>query len=220
MFEQHQPFYRFPMNLQLFAGEGGEGGAAGGAGGGEGGQGGGTGEGAGGEGNQDNDPPDNLDPKVKAYFEKMIQSETDKIRTKYTQEKQNLEKELNGLKRKHMTEQERLDHERQEKERVLQERERELTRKSLELVATTELATAGLPVEFRDLVVGVDEKDTKNRIQTVKTLLDKRVEEEVTNRLKAGGRIPAGAGQKGTKPNGDAANSLMNDFIRQAAGRN
>lgn len=207
MSESIKPFYKpfLPLDLQLFGGEGEE----------AGGQESETDQGGGDNGNQE--APE-LDPKIKTYVEKLLQSETDKIRTKYSQEKQQLERELNGLKKRHMTEKEREEHERQERERALSERERELNRKSLELIATSELATVGLPIEFRELVLGVDEKDTKSRIQTVKNLLDQRVEQEVTNRLRAGGRIPAGAGQKGGRRSADS-NSAMNSFIRQAAGR-
>lgn len=64
---------------------------------------------------------------------------------------------------------------------------------------TQKLSTAGLPVEFAAFVKGTDEKDTDERIKTLKAAYDKGVQAGVDQRFKANGYVPKGtaAGQPG-----------------------
>jgi hypothetical protein len=64
---------------------------------------------------------------------------------------------------------------------------------------TQKLSAAGLPVEFSSFVKGTDEKDTDERIKTLKAAYDKGVQAGVDQRFKANGYVPKGtaAGQPG-----------------------
>nr|WP_319487249.1 DUF4355 domain-containing protein [uncultured Caproiciproducens sp.] len=64
---------------------------------------------------------------------------------------------------------------------------------------TKQLSAAGLPVEFVPFVKGSDEKDTDERIKTLKAAYDKGVQVGVDQRFKANGYVPKGtaAGELG-----------------------
>jgi hypothetical protein len=64
---------------------------------------------------------------------------------------------------------------------------------------TQQLSASGLPAELASFVKGTDEKDTDERIKTLKAAYDKGVQAGVEQRFKANGYIPKGtaAGQPG-----------------------
>ena len=64
---------------------------------------------------------------------------------------------------------------------------------------TQKLSDSGLPVEFAAFVKGTDEKDTDERIKTLKAAYDKGVQSGVEQRFKGNGYVPKGtaAGKPG-----------------------
>ena len=199
----------------LFAADGGQGGgtdAAGGVQGQQGGQGNiadaGTGkDGSGGD--SGGQTGIKLTPELETWLQKQIQSAEDRVRTAYSKQLKELEKQLQAK----MTDEERIQYELEKKRRELMEKESALNRQTVELEATNLLAAAGLPLQFRPYVLGDSVESTKQRIEDFKKLWDAALSEEVTKRLAAGGRTPPSNGA------GGKAGFSMNDLIRGAFGR-
>ena len=123
---------------------------------------------------------------------KIIQSETDKVRTEYSKQFKAQQAMIDELKKSQMTEAEL----RKYKEAQLGEREATLQRKELELLAVDVLREHEIPLNLREFIVGKDADETKARAATLKTEFQKAVESAVAERFKANGREP---------PKGDGA---------------
>lgn len=153
------------------------------------------------EGTQNQEGQEESQPKEKIDFtkddiKKLIQSEVDKVRTKYSNEKANLQKELDKLKREKLTEDEIKQLEINEKEKTLAERERALLEKEKRLFAIKAIKTAGLDdgsdisLELVDFVMADNEEAIATKVKTFGDLVKKFVNAEVDKRFKANGRTP------------------------------
>jgi len=123
---------------------------------------------------------------------KIIQSETDKVRTEYSKQFKAQQAMIDELKKSQMTEAEL----RKYKEAQLGEREAALQRKELELLAVDVLREHEIPLNLREFIVGKDADETKARAAALKTEFQKAVESAVAERFKVNGREP---------PKGDGA---------------
>lgn len=135
---------------------------------------------------------------TKEALKKLIQSEVDKVRTKYSNEKANLQKELDKLKKEKLTEEEIKQLEITEKEKTLAERERALLEKENRLYAIKAIKTAGLDdgsdisLELIDFVMADSEEEIATKVKAFGNLVKKFVTAEVDKRFKANGRTPSG----------------------------
>jgi len=120
---------------------------------------------------------------------KIIQSETDKVRTEYSKQFKAQQAMIDDLKKSQMTESEL----RKYKDSQLQEREATLQRKELELLAVDVLREHEIPLNLREFIVGKDADETKNRAAALKSEFQKAVESAVQERFKSAGRDPAKA---------------------------
>ena len=96
----------------------------------------------------------NLSDETKAQVEKLLQSETDKIRTEYSQKLKTVNEELNQYKPK-----EKSDAEKALEERItaLENREKELASKEKAMTIANKLKEKGIPTELAQyLSVGDD----------------------------------------------------------------
>lgn len=119
---------------------------------------------------------------------KMIQSETDKVRTEYSQKVKQLEKEKEDLEKAKLTEEEKREYEIKKAQEELDKQtallhDRELTIKTVDI-----LKDVGLPIEAKDLIKGADEEDTKTRAEAFKALVDAEVKKQVDALYKGAGR--------------------------------
>ena len=119
---------------------------------------------------------------------KMIQSETDKVRTEYSKKLKALEKEKEELEKAKMTEEEKAKYELEKYQKELAEKEKAIALKELTIITGDLLKENGLPFEFRDFLIGTDEEDTKLKISLFKKEWDKAIKAEVESRFKASGR--------------------------------
>lgn len=210
-------------DLQFFAEEGGQGGAGtaeapkgqqepGGA---ENGTGA-AGEGTEGKEQQIPEVSDDLVAKLLEHeaFQKVIQSETDKVRTDYSGRLKQTMAELEELQKKHMSDKEREQYERQKFEKELTEREQRIRMQEIKLTAANELSALGLPANFIDYVTGEDADSTKQKIAQFSEVWRDELDKAVKEHFKQHGVTPGQA--SGGRP---TVNSNMNDLIRQAAGR-
>ncbi len=114
---------------------------------------------------------------------KMIQSETDRVRTEYSQKLKELEKAK-------MTEDEKRIAELQEKEQALTAKEQELLKKSLTLHAINVLNEKKIPVEFAEYLIAGDEETTNQRIESFNKQWSEKFTEAVQDINKSIGRKP------------------------------
>ena len=120
--------------------------------------------------------------------QKMIQSETDKVRTEYSKKLKALEREKEELEKAKMTEEEKAKYELEKYQKELAEKEKAIALKELTIITGDLLKENGLPFEFRDFLIGTDEEDTKLKISLFKKEWDKAIKAEVESRFKASGR--------------------------------
>jgi len=118
---------------------------------------------------------------------KLIQSETDKVRTKYVQEKKELEEqlkqtqdELNKLKPVEKSETEK---ELEKRIAELEKRDQSLKEKSWNLKVLTSLTENGLKEFHPFFIAGSDEETLTKNIEGFKNLLEQEVEKQVAKRL-------------------------------------
>lgn len=130
---------------------------------------------------------------------KLIQSETDKVRTEYSKTLKSKEKELEDLKKEKMTEKEKLEYELTQKNEELSKRERDLLDKEISLVAIDLLSDNKLPIEAKPFVMGSSKEDVAEKVKLFKTMFDEAVKKVVDERFKKGGKEH----QKGDTQNGE-----------------
>lgn len=118
--------------------------------------------------------------------EKIVQRETDRVRTELYQKLKLKDSEIEKLKTSNMSEAELRKHQ----EKQLKEREHQLALKELTLLATDTLRDMSLPLEFRDFVIADTEELTKARILTLKDTFQKAVEAAVQEKFKSAGHEP------------------------------
>lgn len=215
----------FRLNLQFFAEEGGAG-----AGGSEGGLGGEDKSGAGaagaaGSGGADGGSNDkgggdkgagsgeNV-PLTAEAVQKMIQAETDRVRTEYSKKMRKIEDEKDALIKDKMSESEKKDFELQKREREIREAESRLLQSNIEIEATNALSAAEIPLSFKEFVVGDSVEKTKEKVTNLQKLWKSAVDAEVEKRFAAGGRVPP---KNPANPKGNS--SSVNDLIRGALRR-
>lgn len=128
---------------------------------------------------------------------KLIQSETDKVRTEYSRKLKEAQAELERLKAEKMTEEEKAKYEQEKLQKELQEKEQALLQRELNLLAVELLNESDMPIEFKEFVIGSDQETTKARIATLKSLWTKSLEKAVQERFKENGRIPHDSGGDG-----------------------
>ena len=121
---------------------------------------------------------------------KLIQSETDKVRTEYSKRLKEAQAEVERLTKEKMSEEEKAEFERQKLQKELEEKERALLERELNLLAVDLLTEAKMPLEFKEFVVGVDEETTKAKAATLKNLWNTALERSVKERFKEKGRDP------------------------------
>src|SRR5690625_265535 len=89
------------------------------------------------------------EPLTEEAVRKMIQSETDRVRTEYVKKLKALEAERDELKKQAMSEQERQQFEAEKRAEELEEKDRLLRQRELALYAVDALREKDLPIEFR-----------------------------------------------------------------------
>lgn len=121
---------------------------------------------------------------------KLIQSETDKVRTEYSRRLKEAQEELEKLKTEKMSAEERAQYEREKLEQELREREQKLIEREVKLYTVDKLRELNLPLEFRDILAGKDVDDTEKRIQIFAEQWQKALQEAIKQVFKEHGEQP------------------------------
>ena len=123
---------------------------------------------------------------TKEDVEKLIQSSNDRVRTELYQKIKAKDQEIEDLKKSTMSAAEV----KKMQEEKLAQREKELRSKELIITATDSLRDSNLPIDFRDLVIGTDEENTKAKVLILQKMFQKAVEDAVSEKFKANGHEP------------------------------
>lgn len=152
------------------------------------------------------DPPKD-EPLDKDAIEKLIQSAVDRATNKLGNENKGLREQLEKLKKEKLTDEERAELERKQREDAIAERERALAEKENRLYAIKAVKKAGLDdgsdaaLELIDFVIGKDEKDTDARVEAFSKLFKAMVKQEVERTFKSKGGTPGKGSDGGTEKN-------------------
>lgn len=158
---------------------------------------------------------DKTDPKTLTAddVQKMIQAETDRVRTEYSKRLKTLEEEKDALIKEKMTESEKKDYELSKREKAIRDAEMKLLASNIEIAATNELAALDMPHIFKEFVKGETVEDTQKRAKELQKIWKEALNEEVQKRFTAGGRTITSS--SGSAPAGSKID--MNALIRGAA---
>jgi hypothetical protein len=134
-------------------------------------------------------------------IQKMIQSETDKVRTTYAKQLKDKQDELDKLAREKMTEEERAAADLLKAQTDIKDREAALLRREVELHAVDVIGKKGLPSNFREFLLGANVEETDKRIDAFALAWDASVKEAVEKRFKDSGTDPNKGGGGGNTVN-------------------
>lgn len=142
--------------------------------------------------NDDKGTQGNDDNKMltEAEVKRLIQSETDRVRTEYSKKLKEKEAELEELRKEQMTEKERREYEERKRQEELEAKERELKSRELELAKIDALRDTELPLTFREFLYGENADEIKEKAEALKKLFADEVEKAVEARFKQSGRKP------------------------------
>jgi len=130
-------------------------------------------------------------------IQKMIQSETDKVRTEYAKSLKEKEKEIDELKKEKMTEEQRAEYERKQWEQEKAEKEKELQQREVALHTVDKLQDKKIPLKFKDFLAGEDVEKTDQNIETFEKVFQEALSEAVDERFKQQGGDPGANKKKG-----------------------
>ncbi|MBR5823736.1 MAG: DUF4355 domain-containing protein [Paludibacteraceae bacterium] len=149
-------------------------------------------------------------------YEKLIQKAVDRATNKLGNENKKLREELKALKKEKLSEEELKKLELADKEADIADREAKLAEKENRLFAIRAIKEAGLDdgsdmaLELVDFVMSNDEDTTRERVETLATLIDDMVSARVRETFKTKGRNPerGGASDSGYNVNHAVITSL------------
>lgn len=145
--------------------------------------------------------------------QKMIQSETDKVRGEYSKKLKDKDAELEDIRKSTMTDAEIKAEEKKKLEESLSKRETELLHKELTLDTIDMLKQSDLPIEFKDFLIGKDADATKSNVESFNKVFKEQLEIMVKERFKGTGKDHnEGSGQTGRYTQDDIAKMSPNEI--------
>jgi hypothetical protein len=129
-------------------------------------------------------------------IKKLIQSETDKVRTEYANKLKAEQAEKERLLKEKMSDEEKAKFEKEKFERELKEREDALNAREVALHTIDKLTEAKLPLAFKDFLVGQSKEDAEKNVVAFQTAWQAAIKAEVDAKFKENGGAP-GKGQGG-----------------------
>ena len=121
---------------------------------------------------------------------KLIQSETDRVRTEYVQKLKTVESEKETLIKERMTEKERTQFELEQRERSIAEKDRAIADRELALERANVIAEMEIPKLLADFVSGKDRDSLASNAKKLMEHFNTEVLKEVNKRLAGAGPKP------------------------------
>jgi hypothetical protein len=135
------------------------------------------------------------DPKVKETeleerIRKIAQSEADRVRTEYSHKLKAVQEENELLKKEKMSAADRAKYEAQQRDELLSKREKELFDRENTILATNELANAGLDISFVEFVKGGTPEQTKANVAALRIKFTDALSKAIDEKMKGSAREP------------------------------
>lgn len=130
-------------------------------------------------------PLDLTNPEVKAEVDKLIQSETDKVRTKYSGELKGVQDELGKLKLGAMSAEQQALFLAQQSQNDLASREEAIKLKELDFGTKELLVTKGLKPELAVLLTGKTMEERTAQLEVLSKAMNLEVKEKVVSKIGA-----------------------------------
>jgi hypothetical protein len=150
-------------------------------------------------------------PLTTADVQKLIKSETDRIRTEYAKRLKDKDKEIEDLQKAAMDEKDRAEFERQKREEENAQRERDLALREVRLEAVKTLDEAGLSVKWADLVAFHDAEKIGEVVKAIQVQIQTQVDEKAKAKLKELGVENPNGGGKQKDPDAGRPNPWKKD---------
>lgn len=144
-------------------------------------------------------------PENQAELQKLIQSETDKVRTKYSTEMKKLQDQITQLQLSSMSAQQKAEFETKQKADALAQKEAELNKKMLDLETKELVSSKGLKPELAILLTADTIEGRKTQLEVLVKTMNLEVKEEIIKKI---GNEP-GSSNSGTKGAADYEWSKM-----------
>lgn len=144
-----------------------------------------------GQGQQQTEQPLTLDA-----VKKLIQSETDRVRTEYSRKLKEVETEKEELQKERMSEKERADYELKQREKRIAETQAELAKRELALERANVIREMEIPKTLADFVDGKDRDDIISNARQLMTSFSEAVQAEVNRKLASSGAKPQAGDQQ------------------------
>ena len=122
-------------------------------------------------------------PENQEELAKLIQSETDKVRTKYSKEMKKLQDQLTQLQLQSMTDQQKAEFELKQKTDELAKKEAELNKKMLDLETKELISSKGLKPELAVLLTADTIEGRKAQLEVLVKTLNLEVKEEIIKKV-------------------------------------
>ena len=152
----------------------------------------------------------NEQPLTMEMVQKMIQSETDKVRTEYSKRLKAADVEKEELIKQKMTEEEQRQYELDQLQKQLQEKEQAITQKEMTIKTVDLLKDKGLPLDLKAFVTASDESELESKIETLEKVWNSTIKQAVESKFKDSGREPHRGGME-TKTELEELREKMND---------
>jgi hypothetical protein len=123
------------------------------------------------------------EPLTLEAVKKMIQSETDRVRTEYSRKLKESEAEKEELQKERMTEKERAKFELEQEKRKNAETAAELARRELALERANIVSELAIPKDLAQFVNGKDRADILDNAKSLMTAVDKAVRDGINKKL-------------------------------------
>jgi len=155
---------------------------------------------------QDSVKPEATEPKqepsvmTEETVRKLIQSETDKVRTKYSQELKEKQDTIESLQKEKMTAAQLREYEQKQLTERLAAKEKELNDKEVSIHARDKLVAEGLDISFVEFVKADTKEKTEERIKILKTKINDYLKTSMDDKLKEHGRDPQKGRDQVTQP--------------------
>ena len=122
-------------------------------------------------------------PENQEELAKLIQSETDKVRTKYSTEMKKLQEQLTQLQLQSMTDQQKAEFELKQKTEELAKKEAELNKKMLDLETKELISSKGLKPELAVLLTADTIEGRKAQLEVLVKTMNLEVKEEIIKKI-------------------------------------
>lgn len=129
-------------------------------------------------------------PLTMEMVQKMLQSETDKIRTEYTKKLKAVETEKEEIVKKSMSDEEKRQYELDQLQKQLQDKEAAILQKEMTIKTVDLLKENDLPLEFKDFINASNDEELTDRLTKLKTVWNDALKQHVDGTFKSGGRVP------------------------------